>query len=201
MSSPGSITGWIDRLRAGDRAAVQPLWQEYFQRLVVLARDKLRRAPRGMADEEDVALSAFDSFVRGAEQGRFPQLADRDDLWHLLLVVTERKAIDLVNHERRAKRGGGKTLHEGSLASTSSVGLALDRVAHPEPTPELAAQLADDCRRLLDTLNDATLRTIAVAKMEGHTNEEIAGRLEVSLPTIERKLRRIRRIWEKEKER
>ena len=34
-----------------------------------------------LADEEDVALSAFDSFCRGAEQGRFPRLDDRDDLW------------------------------------------------------------------------------------------------------------------------
>jgi hypothetical protein len=31
MSSPGSITGWIDHLRAGDRAAAAPLWQRYFQ--------------------------------------------------------------------------------------------------------------------------------------------------------------------------
>jgi hypothetical protein len=64
---------------------------------------KLLGAPRGMADEEDVALSAFDSFCRGAEQGRFPQLSDRDDLWRLLFVITERKAIDLVNHEKAQK--------------------------------------------------------------------------------------------------
>ena len=46
MSSSGSITAWIDQLRAGDRAAAQPLWQGYFQRMVSLARQKLRRAPR-----------------------------------------------------------------------------------------------------------------------------------------------------------
>ena len=199
MSSPGSVTGWIDLLRAGDRAAVQLLWQAYFQRLVILAREKLRRAPRGMADEEDVALSAFDSFVRGAEQGRFPNLADRDDLWRLLLVITERKAVDLVNHELRAKRGGGKVQSEASLANSSCVSPALDRFAHPDPTPELAVVLAEECRRLLDVLNDATLRAVAVAKMEGYTNEEIADRLEVALPTVERKLQRIRRIWDKEK--
>jgi DNA-directed RNA polymerase specialized sigma24 family protein len=199
MSFPGSVTGWIDLLRAGDRAAVQPLWREYFQRLVALAREMIRRAPRGMADEEDVALSAFDSFVRGAEQGRFPNLADRDDLWRLLLVITERKAVDLVNHELRARRGGGKVRNEASLASSSSVSPALDRFAHSEPTPELAAVLAEECRRLLDVLNDATLRAVAVAKMEGYTNEEIADRLEVALPTVERKLQRIRRIWDKEK--
>jgi len=200
MSSPGSITGWIDHLRAGDRAAAAQLWQRYFRQLVVLARQKLRHGPRGMADEEDVALSAFDSFVRGTEQGRFPELADRDDLWGLLLVITEHKAINLVWHEKRAKRGGGKVRHEGSLVSDSAFA-SLDCVPHSEPTPEQAALVADECRHLFDALDDAALRAVAVAKMEGYTNEEIADRLDVSLPTIGRKLQRIRRIWEKEKER
>ena len=110
MSSDGSVTAWIVQICAGDRDATQKLWQRYFQRLVALARQKLRGAPRGMVDEEDVALNALDSFFRGAEQGRFPRLHDRDDLWYLLLVITERKAIDLVNHEKAQKRGGpGKT--------------------------------------------------------------------------------------------
>src|SRR5262245_56566284 len=202
MSSSGRVTAWIDRLRAGDRAAAQRLWQGYFRRLVGLARAKLRhRLPTAMADEEDVALSAFNSFCRGAEEGRFPQLHDRDDLWHLLLVITERKAIDLVNHERREKRGGGKVRHEGSLDGDSSLTPALERVAGPEPTPELAAQVADECRRLLDALGNEKLHTVAVAKMEGYTNKEIAERLELSEPTVERRLGRIRKIWGKEMDR
>jgi DNA-directed RNA polymerase specialized sigma24 family protein len=195
MSSSGSVTACIDQLRAGDRAAAQRLWQGYFHRLIGLARKKLRRAPRGMAGAEDVALSALDSFFRGAEQGRFLQLHDRDDLWRLLLVITERKAIDLINHERAQKRGGGNVRHEGSLAGDSSVTAPFDHVASPEPTPELAAQFADECRRLLDALGDETLRAVALAKMEGCTNKAIAERLRCSVPTIERKLNRIRRTW------
>jgi RNA polymerase sigma factor (sigma-70 family) len=198
MSSSGSITAWIDQLRAGDRAAAQHLWQGYFHRLVGLARQKLRRASRGMADEEDVALSALDSFIRGAEKGRFPQLADRDDLWHLLLVITERKAVDLVNHERREKRGGGNVRHEGSLVGDSSVTAPFDHVASPEPTPDEAARVADNCRRLLEALENDRLRAVALAKMEGCTNEEIAQRLKCSVPTVERKLQRIRKTWKKE---
>ena len=199
MSSSGSVTAWIDQLRAGDRAAAQHLWQSYFHRLVSLARAKLRRRlPTAMADEEDVALSAFDSFCRGAQQGRFPQLHDRDDLWHLLLVIMERKAIDLVNHERRIKRGAGKVCHEGSLNGDSSVTAPFDRVASLEPTPEDAARIADNCRRLLEALQDDQLRAVALAKMEGCTNEEIAQRLKCSVPTVERKLQRIRKTWAKE---
>ena len=36
----------------------------------------------------------------GAERGQFARLSDRDDLWHVLVVITERKAIDLM---RRVK--------------------------------------------------------------------------------------------------
>jgi DNA-directed RNA polymerase specialized sigma24 family protein len=151
-----------------------------------------------MADEEDVALSAFDSFFRGAEQGRFPQLSDRDDLWHLLLVITERKAVDHVNHERREKRGGGNVRHEGSLGGDSSVTAPFDHVASSEPTPEGAARIADNCQRLLEALQDDQLRAVALAKLEGYSNEEIAQRLKRSVPTVERKLQRIRKTWAKE---
>jgi hypothetical protein len=41
------------------------------------------------------------------------------------------------------------------------------------------------------------LRDVAVWKMEGHTNQEIAGKLGRALPTAERKLADIRAIWEK----
>ena len=151
-----------------------------------------------MADEEDVALSAFDSFCRGAEQGRFPKLSDRDDLWRLLFVITERKAIDLVNHEKAKKRGKGQVRHEGSVAGDSSAAAAFDNIAARELTPEEAAQVAEQFRRLLDALGEETLRAVAIAKMEGYTNEEIAKRINRSVPAVERKLNRIRKIWGKE---
>jgi DNA-directed RNA polymerase specialized sigma24 family protein len=192
------VTACIDQLRAGDRAAAQLLWQCYFHRLVGLARKKLRRAPRGMADEEDVALSAFDSFCRGAEQGRFPQLFDRDDLWHLLLVIVERKAIDLVNHEKAQKRGKGLVRHEGSLAGDSPITAPFDKIAATEPTPEQAVQVAERLRALLAVLENDRQRAVAVAKMEGYTNEETSKRINCAVPTVERDLRRIRKIWGKE---
>jgi hypothetical protein len=146
MSSVGSVSPWIDQLRAGDRAAAPPLWHNYFQRLVALARQKLcRRVSTATADEEDMALSAFDSFIRAAEQGRVPQLNDRDDLWRLLLVITERKAIDLLNHERRVKRGGGKVRYLSALADdVATISYQAGQIMAPEPTPKMAAQLADE---------------------------------------------------------
>jgi hypothetical protein len=115
MSSEGLVTHWIARLKTGNQSAAQHLWEGYFQQLIERARQKLAGTPRRAADEEDVVLSAFDSFCRGARQGRFPQLQDRHDLWQLLIVITERKAIDLVHHERRLRRGGGKVMDERAL--------------------------------------------------------------------------------------
>ena len=71
MPSDRSITFWIGQLKTGDSQAAQKLWEGYYRRLVGLARLKLRGAPRRAADEEDVALCAFDSFYRRAECGQF----------------------------------------------------------------------------------------------------------------------------------
>jgi DNA-directed RNA polymerase specialized sigma24 family protein len=201
MSSPGSVTLWINQLKAGDRDAAQPLWEGYFLRLVGLARKKLRATPRRAADEEDVALSAFDSFCRAAERGRFSQLEDRHDLWQILVVLTARKACDLVRHEERRKPKDGVVLDEAALAgpSGSSVGEAgLEQLVGAEPTPALAAELVEECRRLLDQLGEDELRKIALLKMEGFTDKEVAVKRKCGLRTVERKLERIRRRLEKE---
>jgi DNA-directed RNA polymerase specialized sigma24 family protein len=202
MSSGGSVTHWIRELQAGNQLAAQRLWEKYFHRLVRLADARLKHLPRRAADEEDVALSAFDSFCRGAEQGRFPQLSDRDDLWQLLVMLTGRKAADLVQRECRQKRGGGKIRGDSAFASPQdSTGgeVGIDQVIGSEPSPEFAAQVADECRHLLALLDDPELRAIALWKMEGYTNAEIAQKLGYVTVTIERRLRLIRGIWEQER--
>jgi DNA-directed RNA polymerase specialized sigma24 family protein len=194
MAPDGEVTRWLRQLKEGDRSATQELWRRYFARLVALARQRLRGAPRRAADEEDVALSAFDSFCRNAEGGRFPRLDDRDDLWQVLVLLTVRKAADRANRERRLKRGGGLVSPEADLGEVGAAAFA--GLISREPDPALAAQVAEGCRRLLDALGDGVLRAVAVAKMEGETNEGIAARLGVSVATVERKLRGCRQILE-----
>ena len=195
MSSDASVTHWIAEFQCGNQRAAQELWQRYFQRLVRLARQKLPVGALRVADEEDVALSAFHSFCRGVEAGRYPQLADRDDLWRLLVVITAHKAIHLVRDARRLKRGGPPA----AALEPDAEEAALSQVIGPEPTPEFAAQVAEEFQRLLDRLDDAGLRTVAVWKMEGYTNEEIAARLDCAPRTVERKLKLIRNLWEQER--
>ena len=187
MADPGSVTHWLAQLPAGDVTDAQQLWERYFQRLVGLARKRLQGARIRYADEEDVALSAFHSFLRHAQDGRFPQLADRDNLWHLLVTITARKACHLLRDARREKRIGDWKREEANL----------ELVVGNEPSPEFAAQVVEEFQRLLEHLDDTFLRGVAVGKMEGYTNEELAARFGVAPRTIERKLRIIRGIWEK----
>jgi DNA-directed RNA polymerase specialized sigma24 family protein len=194
MASAQSVTQWLDQFRRGDPAAAQDLWERYFARLVRLARQKLLGRPLRVADAEDVALSAFKSFCQGVRAGRFPQLADRYDLWRLLVAITAHKALRTVRDEGRQKRcppRGGGTPAVGQPKET-----ALDQIAGREPTPEFAALVAEQCRRLLGKLESKQLEQIALWKMEGFTNAEIAARLGVALRTVERKLRLIRALWE-----
>jgi DNA-directed RNA polymerase specialized sigma24 family protein len=142
----GSVTRWIGGLKAGDPAAAQELWQRYFQTLVGLARSRLRAAHRGAEDEEDAALSAFDSFCTGVAQGRFPRLDDRDDLWRVLVTLTHRKALDQVRRQHRQKRGGGRVIDAADLGATDPDAIGLDQLAGTEPTPEFAAMIAEECR-------------------------------------------------------
>jgi DNA-directed RNA polymerase specialized sigma24 family protein len=187
MSDAMSVTVWILRLREGDPLATQKLWEAYFQRLVGLARGRLRALARRAADEEDVALSAFDSFFRGVQQGRFPRLDDRDDLWQVLLMITERKSIDLIQYEGRAKRDWRRERGDTPQESAALEGR--------EPDPAFVVQIEEELRHRLGTLADDQLRQIAVRKMEGYTNQEIAAELDCSLATVERRLRLIRRGW------
>jgi DNA-directed RNA polymerase specialized sigma24 family protein len=193
MVTGGSVTRWLGQLQAGDPAAAQQLWERYFRRLVGLARKKLRGSPRRAADEEDVALSAFDSFCRHAEQGRFPHLLDRDNLWRLLVVITARKAAHQIRDEGRQKRGG-----DAHAASVQSETVDVDQILSREPAPEFAAEVADEWQRLMAMLGDSELEAVALLRMQGYTVEEIAQQLGFAPRSIKRKLRVIRAAWEKE---
>jgi DNA-directed RNA polymerase specialized sigma24 family protein len=198
MSSAGSVTCWLRQLKAGERAASQPLWETYFRQLVTRARHQLAGVPRRAVDEEDVALSAFGSFCRAAEAGRFPQLEDRHDLWQVLLLLTDRKAGAVVRAERRKKRGAGKVLDEAAWQAAAGEAAPWTQLIGPEPSPAFAAQVAEACERLLARLTEADLRAVAVWKMEGYTHEEIAAKLGCAPRTVDRKLRAIRILWEQE---
>ena len=198
MANENSVTQWLDGVKAGDSASIERLWHRYFERLTRLARGKLPGHCRRAFDEEDVAISAFQSFCDRASRGQFPQLSDRNDLWRLLLTLTIRKVVLAMRHQTRRKRGGGHVLGESALMKGDLTGDGLAQFFEKEPTPADVVRFTDDLERLLNRLEDSALKTVAVRRLEGYGIEEIATELGASTRTVERKLRLIRAIWEQE---
>jgi RNA polymerase sigma factor (sigma-70 family) len=203
MSTEGSITRILRQLDQSTvpyhrQQAQQAIWDRFFHQLVAVARRKLGSAPRRARDEEDVVISAMDSFYEGAANGRFPELRDRDGLWPLLVMITKRKAYNQVRDERAQKRGGGRVRGDsvwlGWGVDEEDADLA-DYAFDDEPTPEMAAELSEECQRLFDLLPDDTMRNIAELKLQGSTTHEIATQLGISPRTLERRLQTIRAIW------
>jgi hypothetical protein len=288
----GSVTRWLGDLKSGGDAAAKHVWGRYSDRLVRLARRKLQARAGAAEDEEDAALSAFDSFCRGAAQGRYPRLDDRDDLWRLLVVITVRKAHDLAERENAQKRGGGgldlhlmppvkdvteiptkgralvivaavgnllhirlfdhngsmvvdtdevrltdragqvdalrkqlvdlwpphalcasdkarlvsvvtsivghvgagRVVTEAMLAGPDGTGAGLDDFIGREPSPELAAMVAELYRRLRSRLKDDSLRLVLDLILEGYSRAEIAERMGCTVKTVSRKLDVIRTV-------
>ena len=193
-----SISRLFDDLKAGRPEAAEELWGVYFDRLVGVAKRRLTSAPKRVADEEDVAISVFKSLCAGAADGRFAQHVRRDDLWRLLLHLTRKKAADYVREQTREKRGGGKVRGESVFlnAATGSAAGDIAQFVIDEPTPEYLAMMNEEHARLLQLLPDDELRDVAIRRMKGESNEEIAVALSVSTRSVERKLKLIRGSWE-----
>lgn len=197
MSSTGSITLWIERLRCqDDSTATNVLWQQFATRVLTLARFKLRHRRTKVADEDDVANSVFEALFTGVANGSFPNLNNRDDLWALLIRLTEHKAMDLLRYESRKKRGPEAPFIglSGALEARETED-RLDELVDKRPTPDEEIQLAEACSSLLSRLEDPLLVAIAQFKLEGHSNEAIAELVAKSLRTVERKVALIRSIW------
>lgn len=192
MQPSASVTQWIEQLRAGQTAAAERIWNRYFPRLAKLAQVRLQTRADAGVDGEDVALSALDTLFRGLKEGRYERLGDRDELWRLLVTIAFHKAADVAAAAARQKRNAAQ------CAGASPAPLQLDDwnvVAGPTPTAESLALFAEQLSLLLGGLPNDTCRRVAVLRLEGYTNDEIAERLQCARRTVARKLDVVRSIW------
>ncbi len=195
MPKNTNVSHWIDLVKAGDSAAATRIWQHYFDRLVRSVRARLYGQNRAVLDEEDIVLSVFDSFYNAAENGRFPDLSDRDDLWRLLLRMAARKVVDKRRHDLRQRRGGNVRIH--SLDHAGDDEKVVEAIGN-EPSPEMVLMMQESVRQLFFHLGVGQLGDLAGAKLEGYTNAELADRFGCSERTIERRLHLIREKCQQE---
>lgn len=196
-SSPQEFAELLDRVRDGDDQAIARLWDDYYHQLVRIAAKRLPTNFRRTGDEEDVALSAFNSFIAGIRGDHFPDLSGRDNLWGLLITLTGRKVHAHLRHQTRQKRGGGAVRGESVFLDKAGDPKAggIGGVTGDAQAADIHAELSEACDELLNQLEDDQLKQIAVMRMDGYLVDEIASRLKLSKRAVERRLQLIRRIW------
>jgi RNA polymerase sigma factor (sigma-70 family) len=198
MAAQETVTNWIASLRQRDDQAAEQLFGRYIERLKALARQKLAPRFRRASDEEDIAMVALQTVFRGIQDGRFHRLNDRDDLWRVLVMLVDRRVTDQVRRATAQKRGLGQERGESAFEHhnpPSSRQGGITQVAGDEPTPEFAAELIEEFNQRIAALDDPGLQEIAIQKLEGYSNAEIADQRGCTERTIERKLTLIRKIW------
>src|SRR5262245_39537409 len=179
----GSVTRLIPGLQHGEREAVKVLWERYFEPMVRVAGARLRGAPCRAGGAEDVAVAAFLGFCADLQrQGRFPDLSSRHNLLRLLFRFTVCEAADFRARETRRHL---------AVRGDSALGEAgFERHAGQEPSPEGQAQLASLLAKLPE--EGLRLRSIALLRLEGLRNDEIAVACKLSRATVERRVAMIR---------
>jgi RNA polymerase sigma factor (sigma-70 family) len=195
----GSISHWLQQLKAGRESGAWKLWHRYRPALMKLARRKLSDQSTAIADEEDIVICAFESFLRRVREGAYGQVNGRGELWKLLVTITLNKAYKHNRDSQRTKRAGPVLYRVDPVNEyEQAVQEALSNLASRELAPDLVASISDSLTHLLSVLGDPELQQIATAKLKGYTNQEIAQLQDRSLPTIERRMRLIRDLWQQE---
>ncbi len=174
--------------------AASLIWQRYFRDLLDLARKNLDKRARRRADEEDVLQSMFQSFCARQSRGEF-DLADRDELWRLLVTITLRKARNVARDHHRDRRDIAREQTIAAGDDAESAYWALEQMEASGPSPAEAAVLNEALERRLEALAAPELRHIALLRLEGYTNREIANQFDCTERSIERRLERIRSKW------
>jgi DNA-directed RNA polymerase specialized sigma24 family protein len=180
MHSNGSVEVWLEELQAGHASALGKLHERYWPGLIAYARARLRLAPYGSADEEDIVQAAFLSFYRAVREGRIARLPSRESLLALLTTIIARKA---------ARKAPGP-----ELTFIDDLSLLGDLAHDSEPSPLEQATLKDCYERYVGGL-PAKLRPFAEMSLAGLNHREIAASIPCAVRTVERKMNLILHLW------
>lgn len=202
-SVAGSITQLLVEIQQGHQSAMTDLVRRYYDQLIQVANRKLASRRLRVHDAEDVVVSAFASLLSSLEQGRYPDLSDREGLWFLLLRIVDNRARNMVQSEWAQKRGGGVVRGDSAFRHSADPesGGGFDLHAAATPTPEYVAMVIEKFEQFyarVESISDAHDRElfhqILEARMQGLPVAEIARLCNVTKRQVERKIERARRI-------
>lgn len=185
----GSVTQWLKKLQAGQPQAAEPIWKRYQAKLLSIASKQLEENPDRAVDGEDLVQSSFRNVCVAVQNGKYPDIDKRADLWGLLYIAT-------VNRVRQHYRDltALKRCHTSSSLALNPLSLA------DLQTPFAEAQTADLLEFLLSRLDledpSHLLRKIALLYLDDHSASSIAKLLHKRKTNILISLRLIRSIWQ-----
>lgn len=188
------VSSWLSTLGNDQKDAVQEIWDEFYEKLIRYAQTRVSTFPTATLDAEDIVLSVFESVWAASQRGRFDSVQNRDELWWLLIAMTQRKAVSHIRRETAQKR----TSPEGKLPVSINSIENFQAYVSTDQSPEYFAIMEEEYQRILNKLSDDVLKKIAVYKIQGYTHEEISDLLEISPATVTRKVRLIRKAWSHE---
>lgn len=190
----GSITHLLCGLSSADPASVTAVFDVYFNRLSALGRKLLDSRHLRIVDGEDLALSVLRLFFADAAAGSLPSFSSRHEVWRMLHTRMKNRAFNQRRDLDAQKRGGRGLISETDLTQgnpEAEAGLS----AFPDSDGASWELLQSIHAELLESLHDPIRKLIATRLLEGCTVPEIATELNLSVPTIHRKIQLIRNRW------
>jgi len=194
MEQATSSLDLIERIKRGDRDAFTPLFDKYRPRLAVLIHCRIGPRLRSSLEADDLLQETFLQAYR-----QFDHFAYRSpgSFFRWLARIAEHVIVDAARYEGRDKRYAGERVPLRSESHPSGV----------EPvdakTPSRLLSQREAVSRLmhnLDALPEQYRQAIVLAKVEGLTTHEIAGRLgktrEATTLLLHRALKQFRQIQE-----
>jgi DNA-directed RNA polymerase specialized sigma24 family protein len=182
-----------------DQAFIEELWNLYYSKLKIAVAGRVSAIRRPVANESEIALSAFHSFVQRARAGQFPDLVDQDAMWKLLKTIAIRKANDTRKQLRAKKRGGDLTiLGQSDLTADDDCFAGIHEAIANVDSPSLDAEVSDLFNSLMAKLPDDRHRDAVLLKLQGAPVLTIADCLSTSTRTVQRLLKQIEQRWQAE---
>jgi RNA polymerase sigma-70 factor, ECF subfamily len=169
----------IQRLKAGDNAAYKELISLFSYKVLNTCYKFLL----DKTDAEDVAQEVFIEVFQSIKSFRGDS---KLSTWIYRIAVT--KSLDEIKKRKRKKRLNaiGKTLHLDEITDWLSGGSMPDRSLHEQESLK-------EVMKALDTLPDNQRIAFTLSRIEGYSNEEIAGMMDTTIEAIESLIYRAKR--------
>jgi RNA polymerase sigma-70 factor (ECF subfamily) len=188
MSQDPSFDALMAQLRSGQDEAATRVFNRFASRLIALARKQLDPQVRQKIDPEDVMQSVFRSFFARNAAGQLGEFETWDNLWAMLVVMTQRKCGRRLDYFHAARRDVHREVpgQPPPDQSTSDLGISDD-----EPTPSEAAMLTETIEQLMSNLQGRH-REILARRLQGYTPAEISAELGCTERTVYRVMERVK---------